>query len=141
MPKDFSSDLRIMVVNDDEGMLELLLGVLHQIGYHDLASHIGADEAWHDLPRFQPDLMIVEDRMERDGAFDLARWIRAGDETIPRDIPIILLVSQPRTEQIRAALDAGVDQVLVKPITAKALSERIGALAAAPPRTHIQDCA
>lgn len=141
MSNELDSDLRIMVVNGDEGMRELMVDVLRQLGYHDLASHMDAEEAWHDLPRFQPDLVIVEDRRDHTDALDLTRWIRAGDETVPRDVPIILLVSQPRADQIRAALDAGVDQVLVKPITAKALNDRIGALASAAPRTQIQDCA
>ncbi len=141
MPTEPANNLRIMVVDDNRGMLELVESVLRQLGYQEIAPRVGAEEAWHDLPRFLPELMIVEAAMAPTDGLELTRRIRAGDETVPTKVPVILLMSQPRAEQIRAALHAGVSQVLVKPITAKALHDRIAALAISVPEPHIEHCA
>lgn len=141
LPMVSANNLRIMVVDDDREMLELVESVLRQLGYQEIAPRIGADEAWHDLPRFQPELLIVDAVMTPIDGLELTRRIRAGDETIPREVPVILLTGQPRAEEIHAALQAGVTQVLIKPITARALHDRIAALAIPASESHIQNCA
>lgn len=121
--------LRIMVVDDDPRMLEIVQAALRQLEFHDIAPRIGAEEAWHDLPRFQPDILICNAELQPEGGLGFVRRIREGDDTIPSNVPVILLTNQPRAEEVRRAVAVGVNQLLVTPITAMSLNDRISALA------------
>lgn len=55
---------RIMVVNDDTAFLHLMKELLTDEGY-EVILHIHAETAWEAIRREQPDLVILDVRMER----------------------------------------------------------------------------
>lgn len=129
MSATVNSDLRIMVVDDDPWMLEIVQAALRQLDFHNVAPRLGAEEAWHDLPRFQPEIVICNAELQPTDGLDFVRRIREGDDIVPTEVPVILLSNSPSAEVVRIAVEAGVNQLLVTPITAKSLNERIAALA------------
>jgi PAS domain S-box-containing protein len=74
----------------------------------------------------RPDLVISDVMMPRLDGFGLLQRLRA-DETL-RDVPLILLSARAGEESRIEGLDAGADDYLVKPFTARELIARVGAL-------------
>jgi signal transduction histidine kinase len=78
--------------------------------------------------REPPDLVLSDVMMPKLDGFGLIRSLRADEQT--RHIPIILLSARSGEESTMVGLDAGADDYLAKPFTAKELLARI--------RTHVE---
>jgi PAS domain S-box-containing protein len=84
------------------------------------------DEALAAARRQRPDLIISDVMMPRRDGFALLSEIR-GDESL-RSIPIVLLSARAGEEARISGLDAGADDYLTKPFSARELVARVGAL-------------
>ena len=73
----------------------------------------------------KPDLVFVDIDVERKGAFQTIRGIRHGEVGENSFVVIVALTRKPEMAAVRAALEAGADDMVVKPITAQALRQRI----------------
>lgn len=74
------------------------------------------------------DLVITDFFLgELDGG-DFTRHIRGDDNCINRKIPILLITGSPNHEKVLKSLEAGVNEVLAKPIAPSALYFRIFAI-------------
>jgi PAS domain S-box-containing protein len=76
--------------------------------------------------RQRPELILSDVMMPRLDGFGLLKAIR-GDEEL-RDVPVILLSARAGGESRIEGLDAGADDYLFKPFTARELLARVGAL-------------
>ena len=72
-----------------------------------------------------PDLVLSDVMMPRLDGFGLLRALRADADL--RDIPVILLSARAGEEASVEGLDAGADDYLVKPFSARELLARVGA--------------
>src|SRR3546814_7026645 len=78
-----------------------------------------------------PDLILLDWMLPGTSGIDLARrWRREG---ITRDVPIIMLTARGEENDRVSGLDAGVDDYMVKPFSARELMARIRAVMR---RTH-----
>jgi CheY-like chemotaxis protein/anti-sigma regulatory factor (Ser/Thr protein kinase) len=75
----------------------------------------------------QPDVIVSDARMPFIDGFEAARMLR--EDPLTAGIPIVLLSGSGAAESADAALDAGVDDYLVKPFTVAELIARVDALA------------
>jgi signal transduction histidine kinase len=114
---------RIVLADDNADMRAYL---------HDLLSHRYAVEAVGDgeqalaaALRNRPDLLISDVMMPRLDGFGLVQKLRANDAL--RDIPVILLSARAGEESRIEGLEAGADDYLVKPFSARELLARVGA--------------
>jgi CheY-like chemotaxis protein len=73
-----------------------------------------------------PDLILSDVMMPQLDGFELLRVLRAEDAL--RDIPVILLSARAGEESRIDGLDAGADDYLVKPFSARELLARVGAM-------------
>jgi DNA-binding response OmpR family regulator len=73
----------------------------------------------------KPDLVFVDIDVERKVAFQTIRGIRHSEVGENPFIVIVALTRKPEMAAVRAALEAGADDMVVKPITAQALRQRI----------------
>jgi len=76
-------------------------------------------QALHEFIQIKPDLLIV------DRNFEFVRKVRRSPENTNRSVPIIMLTGRTELPLIVEARDAGVNQFLVKPISAERLNKRI----------------
>lgn len=87
------------------------------------ARHAG--EALERLDGDRFDLLVTDiDLPELDGVA-LTRRIRAGLAGPRRDLPVLLTVALPTIGRIREARDAGVDEILLKPVSIRGLEKKI----------------
>ena len=116
--------MRILVVEDDSKMAELLRRGLTREGYSvDVASdgRLGLEMAW-----VQPfDAMILDIMLPGIDGYNVARQLRAGGS----QIPILMLTARDATPDVVRGLDAGADDYLTKPFSFEVLAARMRVIA------------
>ncbi|HVT06703.1 MAG TPA: response regulator [Polyangia bacterium] len=113
--------LTVLVVDDEEGLLEVIADVIAALGYVPVTAHDGA-EALARAREHRPDLILSDHMMPRLTGLDLLREVRADPEL--RDVPFILMSAATPNGADRAT------QFLSKPVDLDTLERAIrGALA------------
>lgn len=124
MPAIDLSDLRAIVVDDSLYMCRLLRTMLASFGVREVReAHDGA-EALEQLGTNAIDFMILDWEMPvLDGA-ELVRLIRKPDHPMAY-LPIIVLTGYSTENRAREAMKLGVNDILLKPCSPKALYDRV----------------
>ena len=113
---------RVLVVEDDEDIADVLRRSLRNEGYEVRTSGDGVD-ALDVAAGFVPDLVILDLGLPRLDGVEVCRRLR--DDS---DVPILMLTARAETEDRVDGLDSGADDYLVKPFERKELLARIRAL-------------
>lgn len=126
MAYDFSR-LKVLVVDDNQYMRSVFREFLRALGLsaENIRESSNGEDALGVARAFGPDLIISDYIMEPMDGFELARRIRRDEDSADPFVPIILCTGYTEVGQVIAARDAGVNEVLAKPITANALYSRI----------------
>lgn len=125
--KSGGARFRVLVVDDDAALAEMLQLVLRQEGYDTVWCGHGdtALFAFHDA---RPDLVLLDLMLPGRDGVDVCRDIRAVS-----GIPIIMLTAKSDTIDVVAGLEAGADDYVPKPFKAKELVARIRTRLRRPP--------
>lgn len=118
------SPVRLLIVDDDAGIVQLLLIALMQANYYVLTADDG-ESALKVLEDNEIDLIISDLMMPGISGFDLLQAVRSNPET--KFIPFILLTARGQNESIIKGLDLGADDYLIKPVDLSFLKARIQA--------------
>lgn len=113
---------RILIVDDDPLMCNLLTLTLHREGYETEAVYSGQD-ALDFLSGSGVDLILLDIMMADFNGFQVLRALRANPSTAT--IPVILLTARVDTISQKTGLDAGAVDYLTKPITPDLLVSRV----------------
>lgn len=115
---------RILIVEDDPASRLLLTKQLDRLGFHSAAVSTAA-EALAYLITASPQLILLDCHLpDMDGA-DVAVTLRR-DDPRGRHIPIIAVTGTTVPAEIRSYVDAGVDEVILKPVRLEDLSDLLG---------------
>src|SRR4051812_24599407 len=115
-------DPRVLVVEDDEEIAQVLQRSLRLEGYEVRLAHDGP-AALDQASAFNPDLVVLDLGLPGMDGIDVARQLR-GDG----DVPILMLTARDGVESRVEGLDAGADDYLVKPFDRQELLARLRAL-------------
>lgn len=99
--------------------------VLRGIGFEQITACETPEEFPDKLAETAPDLLFVDIDGGPDWAFDTIRGIRNREVGDCPFVVIVALTKKPALEVVQAALAAGSDDMVVKPVTARALRERV----------------
>ena len=102
-----------------------LEATLRGIGFDKIAACDSSGKFTEMLTAEKPDLVFVDIDAEADWAFQTIRAIRNGDIGESAFVVIVALTQKPELEAVQAALQAGSDDMVVKPVTAQALRQRV----------------
>jgi two-component system, OmpR family, response regulator len=117
------SPARLLVVDDEESLADLLVEALSFQGYEVTAARTGT-EALTAVEEARPDLVILDVNMPGLDGFGVADRMRAsGDET-----PIIFLTARTAPDDLRDGFGSGGDDYLMKPFRLEELSLRVSAV-------------
>ena len=118
-----SSEIKVMVVDDYEGMRMLVCRCLNDMGFTNVRLKPSADEALAALSAERFDLIISDYQMASGDGLHLLKSVRADPAT--RHIKFIMLTGSGDQEIVRDALVLGVDEYLTKPVEPRSLKEAI----------------
>lgn len=117
---------RVLVVEDQQDIAELILIHLRYEGFEAIAAENGA-AAQRELDAILPDLVLLDWMLPGgQSGLDLARKWRAAPRT--KNIPIIILTARGEEADKIAGLDSGGDDYITKPFSPAELMARIRAL-------------
>ncbi|MHB1423223.1 MAG: response regulator [Gemmataceae bacterium] len=117
--------MRILIIEDERGLTEVLEYNLKREGYETLVAHDG-QEGLRKAQTLLPDLILLDIMLPGLSGLDVCRELRSGERT--RDIPIIIISAKAEeTDQI-VGFSLGADDYVTKPFHVKVLLQRIKAL-------------
>jgi CheY-like chemotaxis protein len=120
------SKKKIMVVDDDAGIVQALQLILEDEGYDVTAIMDG--QAVKDMEADVPDLLLLDIWMSGLDGRDICRHLKSRDRT--RNLPIIICSANRDTENI--AKEAGADGFLTKPFELDDLLGKVAAFIGTP---------
>ena len=116
---------KVLVVDDEEPILELLKYNLEKQGYEVRTAEDG-QVAVDIAKKFHPDLVLLDIMMPKMDGVEACRQIRAIPELT--NTFIVFLTARAEEYSEVAAFDVGADDYILKPIKPRALMSRISAL-------------
>src|SRR5688572_4677053 len=115
----------VLAVDDNEQILQLLEEYLWSWGYDVVLARDGR-EAVELYPRHNPSIIVLDVMMPNMDGYEACRLIKSSPAG--RTIPILMLTALAGTDDKIAALEAGADDFLSKPINRDELRTRIRSL-------------
>ena len=123
LPEDFS--LRVLVVDDDQQFSQFITEVLEGM------PEVTAIEVAHSgyvagnlIPRFKPDVVLLDLKMPGLDGFEVCRMIKDDIET--RFIRVIAMSGYCSDENRNEIIEAGAETCLAKPFTVTSLQQALG---------------
>jgi CheY-like chemotaxis protein len=117
--------LRILIVDPNVFMRGVVADSLRRLQVSHIAAAASAVEAFAVGRTFKPDLIIVDWDAGRMTGLEFTREIRRNTTGLPREVPIILLAAVIDHDQLMAARQAGINEFLLKPVSAQGVLSRI----------------
>jgi two-component system, OmpR family, response regulator VicR len=113
--------MRILLVDDDEDLLELLDFVLRREGFEILTASDN-ESARRQFSQAHPDLIVLDVYLGIESGLDFLRHIRQTNT-----VPVIILSARAREDDKVLGLDLGADDYLTKPFSHRELVARVRA--------------
>jgi DNA-binding response OmpR family regulator len=114
--------MKILVVDDDKTTRKLLTLYLKAKGYEVVAAENGLD-AMEKLGTENINLVVTDMNMPYMDGIELTKNLRADENW--KTIPIVMVTTEADEDEKKKALEAGVDDYLVKPANAEQISDSI----------------
>jgi len=118
-----STHTKLLVVDDDPALRQLLADYLNRHGYDTLLAPDASDLSAR-ITRYAPDLLVLDRMLPGGDGADACRRLREQGE----DIPVILLTARDEAVDRIIGLEAGADDYLGKPFDPRELLARIEAV-------------
>jgi DNA-binding response OmpR family regulator len=117
-----STKKKILIVEDDEGIADVLFKVLNRSGYE---AEIESDafRLMKDLPSL-PDMFLLDNKLSGIEGVSICKHLKA--RPLTKSVPIIFLSASPDLKEI--SIRAGADDFLEKPFNLKDLVSKIQSL-------------
>jgi len=113
---------KILVVDDEKKIVEILKGYLEREGYQVITAYDGRaalDLAWSNAP----DLIVLDLMLPEVSGWDVCRELRRKS-----DVPIIMLTARDDTTDKIIGLELGADDYVTKPFDPKEVISRVRAV-------------
>jgi len=116
------SKKRILVVDDEQALVELVKMRLETNGYEVLSAFDG-QEALDKARKEKPDLIILDLMLPKIDGYKVCRMLKFDEKY--KKIPIILFTARAQESDKKMGQDVGADSYIVKPFEPKALLAKI----------------
>src|SRR5262245_18361764 len=116
---------RILLIEDEKGLVQSLTWYLTREGYETTAVADGA-EGLRKAQALLPDLILLDLMLPGMGGLDVCRELRAGEKT--RQIPIVMLSARAEEADQVEGFAKGADDYVTKPFSNKVLLQRVKAI-------------
>ena len=115
--------MRILVVDDSSTMRRIIINALNKVGYSDYVEAGNGREGVDKLAAGPVNLIITDWNMPEMSGLEFIKAVRANDQT--KHIPALMVTTNAAQADITQAMEAGVNNYLVKPFTPDTIKEKI----------------
>ncbi len=119
------SSLHVLVVDDNAHMRSIVVAILRGIGVGTVKEAGDGADALEAMRAGIPDIVIADLNMDPIDGLDFARMVRTAPDSPFPFVPIIMMTGHTERSKVTAARDAGINELLAKPISARTLLDRI----------------
>lgn len=120
---DTVSDCRILIVDDEQGLREMLAGILKRDGFLRVETAADCAQARRKFSSFQPDGVILDVMLPDGDGFALMREFRGLSAA-----PVLFLSARDEDEDRLLGLGLGADDYITKPFLPRELTLRLRAV-------------
>lgn len=118
-----NTDMEVLIVDDASAMRRILRGLLKELGFKNMREAENGQLAMEELKKKKADFVVSDWNMPVMTGMDLLRAIRADEEL--KATPVLMVTAEAKQENIIAAVQAGVNNYIVKPFNAQTLQEKL----------------
>lgn len=119
-------------MDDNVHMRQLITRMLQNHGVKNVYEAESAERAWDLLRKINPDLIVLDWVMNGMSGLGLVQLIRTDQQSPNPFMPVIMLTGHTSLERVQQARDAGVNEVVAKPVSPKTIVSRLTALVGHP---------
>ena len=116
---------KILVVDDEHYMRKVVRTMLMSIGVRNIFEATDGPAGLEMIRNAAPDVVIVDWEMPGLDGAGFVRMVRSPATFPLPDVPIIMLTGHGERSRVIEAIQIGVDEFLLKPVSSKALQDRL----------------
>lgn len=116
-------DIKILSVDDFSTMRRIVKNLLKQLGYYNVDEAENGEAALEMIRDKKYDLIISDWNMPVKTGIQLLRDVR-GDPAL-KAIPFLMVTAEAEKDNVLEAMEAGVNNYILKPFTAKVLEDKL----------------
>ena len=116
--------MKILIVDDSSTMRRIIINTLSRIGYTDVVEGENGKSGLDRLAQGGVEMIITDWNMPEMDGLEFVKVVRGQNP----GIPILMVTTNAAKEDIVEALQAGVNNYVVKPFTPETLKEKIESL-------------
>ena len=120
--------LQVLLVDDNAHMRAITASVLRSVGIANIHEAQNGAVAMERLRQHAIDLVFLDLRMDVLDGLEFTRMVRNDPTSANPYLPIIMMTGHSEASRVIQARDAGVTEFLAKPITARAVLDRLNAV-------------
>ena len=113
---------RILIVEDEKNIVDILRFNLQRAGYQTLEAYDGEDGLAQAVSA-NPDLILLDVMLPKKNGFDVCRALRDQGSSVP----VIILTAREEEADKVSGLEIGADDYITKPFSMRELIARVGA--------------
>ena len=117
--------LKILLVDDNHYMRVLLAEILRAIGVKDIFEANDGAEGLQMMRDHPVDVVMTDLSMQPLDGIDFVRLLRNSPDSPNQMAPVVMITGHSTFARVNEARDAGVNEFLVKPLTARGVIERL----------------
>ncbi|MBI3436959.1 MAG: response regulator [Proteobacteria bacterium] len=126
--------LTLLIVDDNQYMRKVVRNLLVSIGVKNVHEAVDGIAGLEAIRMLSPDIVIVDWEMPLLNGSEMVRIVRSPGVFPVPDVPFIMLTGHGERWRVREAIRLGVNEYLMKPVSAQALLDRMISIIAKPRR-------
>lgn len=119
------SMLMVMVVDDNRHMREILIQIMRALGIRHVLTYEDGGTAWEALHNYPVDVVLIDHVMTPVTGVEFTHLVRHSDDSPNPFVPILMVTAYADRPTIIEARNAGVHDIVVKPVSAGVISARL----------------
>ncbi|MFZ3352726.1 MAG: response regulator [Xanthobacteraceae bacterium] len=126
--------LKALIVDDEHSMRRVTRSLLQAIGVKNIRDACDGRAGLEAVCSWGPDVVVLDWKMPNLCGLEFVRRVRSPNEFPYPDVPIIMLTAFGERSRVMEAVDLGVNEFLLKPVSSKALQARLISILTKPRR-------
>jgi len=115
--------MKILVVDDFSTMRRIVKNLLKQLGYENIEEAEDGDQGYSKLKNGGFGFVVSDWNMPNLDGLGMLQKIRTDPEL--KDLPVLMVTAEAEKEKVITAIQAGVNNYIVKPFSGEVLKEKI----------------